>query len=123
MLAKSSSLKSLRRRFPFLLTVPFALFVACGGAPEPSDDDDDECTPGKSIGCSCENGRRGAQTCDDFGNYGDCVCIGATGGASAGGSTALGGTASGAQGGSGVGAVFGGGGSSDGTSGASSGGT
>jgi hypothetical protein len=57
-----------------LLLLSF-LLVGCGSSTELS-----ECVPGASQPCACTDGLAGAQTCDDDGTFGSCVCTRTDGG-------------------------------------------
>lgn len=63
-----------------LIAVTFAtvcLAAACsgtGGGPEGSDG----CTEGRSLQCTCSNGKSGAQTCRADGTWSECTCDGST---------------------------------------------
>jgi len=62
-----------------------ALPLGCYGA---SVDDDDSCTPGTQIACTCEDGSRTMLVCNPDGTFAACPC--GSGGASSGGTTSTG---------------------------------
>lgn len=61
----------LRVLFPILSLL---IVAGCSDGTENNGERVPSCTPGRSISCTCSNGRHGSQTCESDGTFATCEC-------------------------------------------------